>query len=99
MRLIIAPRARADLAAIIEYIEADSPARAASFALELEEACTGLLRYPLRFPQYISVRTGPLRRRAFGAYLIFYRVSDDAIEIARIVHGARDYRKLLDLDA
>jgi plasmid stabilization system protein ParE len=34
-----------------------------------------------------------IRRRPFGNYLIFYRVG--AIEVVHVLHGARDYERLL----
>ncbi len=36
-----------------------------------------------------------LRRRPFGAYLIFYRIKGDQAFIVQILHGARDYEALL----
>lgn len=30
-----------------------------------------------------------------GNYLIFFRVSDEAVDVLHILHGARDYEKLL----
>ena len=40
-------------------------------------------------------RHGNLRRKVFGNYLIFYRVSDAAVEIIHILHGAMDYERIL----
>ncbi len=36
-----------------------------------------------------------IRRRVYGQYLIFYRVTDLAVEILHIPHGAMDYEKVL----
>ena len=36
-----------------------------------------------------------IRRRPYRDYLIFYRVSDDSIEILHVLHGARDYETIL----
>jgi toxin ParE1/3/4 len=36
-----------------------------------------------------------IRRRPFGNYLIFYRVGANAIEVVHVLHGARDYERLL----
>ena len=36
-----------------------------------------------------------LRRRIYGSYLIFYRIRDDTVEVLHVLHGARDYDKIL----
>ena len=36
-----------------------------------------------------------IRRRPYGDYLIFYRVEEDRVAIVHILHGARDYERLL----
>jgi plasmid stabilization system protein ParE len=38
---------------------------------------------------------GGIRRRPWGNYLIFYRVGDDSVQILHVLHGARDYEKIL----
>jgi plasmid stabilization system protein ParE len=40
-RLLLSPRAAADLEEIADYITRDNPARAASFVAELEAKCRG----------------------------------------------------------
>jgi plasmid stabilization system protein ParE len=36
-----------------------------------------------------------LRRKVYGNYLIFYDIGPDAVEILRILHGARDYAQIV----
>ena len=36
-----------------------------------------------------------IRRQIYGAYLIFYRVEFEQIEVLHIVHGALDYEAAL----
>lgn len=36
-----------------------------------------------------------IRKRLYGRYLILYRIASNYIEIIDIVHGARDYHRLL----
>jgi toxin ParE1/3/4 len=36
-----------------------------------------------------------LRSFPVGSYLVFYRVVPEGIEVARILHGARDLKELL----
>ena len=95
MRLIIMPLARIDLRQIADYISADSPRRALTFVDELTDASQSLLQNPERFALVDATRSATVRRLPHGNYLIFYRVVEDAVQIIRILHGARDYRRLL----
>jgi toxin ParE1/3/4 len=36
-----------------------------------------------------------VRRRPFGDYLIFYRISAREAQVLRVLHGARDYERVL----
>ena len=39
-----------------------------------------------------------MRRRIFAPYVIFYRVGKTQLTLVRIIHGARDYLRILDQD-
>jgi plasmid stabilization system protein ParE len=56
-RLLLSPRAAADLEDIAEYIARDNPERAASFIEELEAACSAVAATP---PSTRRARTSPL---------------------------------------
>jgi toxin ParE1/3/4 len=94
MKVRISTHARADLFGIGEWIERDNPARAASFVEELESACHRLGAMPLSSPLVPGHETSGIRRRPHGAYLIFYLVSD-TVDVVRVLHGGRDYERLL----
>jgi toxin ParE1/3/4 len=83
------PEAAADLEAIGDYIALDNPKRALSFVEELSAACRRLAETPgmgvERHELQPGLRMFPVRR-----YLIFYFVTDDGIEVARVLSGARD---------
>jgi toxin ParE1/3/4 len=36
-----------------------------------------------------------LRSIAFGRYVVFYLILEDHVEIARVIHGSRDFRRAL----
>jgi plasmid stabilization system protein ParE len=91
LAVIIADAAKADLISIGRHIATDNPARADSFVDELEQKCRSLGERPLAWPIMPQSRSRQIRRRIHGDYLIFYRVSDDHVEVARVLHGARDY--------
>jgi toxin ParE1/3/4 len=79
-----------DLEEIVRYIGARNPTAAARLTDAIEETCWRLARQPgigqLRSDLLPGVRFIPLR-----SYLIFYRASDEGIQVLRILHGARDY--------
>jgi toxin ParE1/3/4 len=91
----ISPRARSDLIEIWSYIAEDSVAHADVFIDKLYKTM-----------QAIANRPGSGRRReelapgilsfTFGRYIIFYRASLDAMEIVRVLHGARDIQTVFD---
>lgn len=87
-RLVIAPRAAADLDDILLYIARDNP-----------EAALGLLRRLEGSSRILAERPGLGRRRPelgagvrvhpVGAYLIVYRAERDRVVVVRYLHGAR----------
>ncbi len=88
----VAPIAEADLDLIWEYIAADDPAAATRLVGEIVARFNMLARQPLIGTARDDLRRG-LRDFSHGRYVIYYRplVGDDiAVEIVRVLHGARD---------
>ena len=98
MKVVISTGARADLAEIQDFIADDNPARAESFVEELVSCCEDLGETRHRYPVVPRYRHVGFRRRVHKKYLIFYIVRGSTVEIARVVHGARDYERLLGRD-
>jgi toxin ParE1/3/4 len=71
------------------------PAERAHVGPRVAERCESLLDAPHGYPLVPRYEHLGIRRRPFGRFLIFYRVSPDAIEIIDIFHGAREYESLL----
>ncbi len=92
-KLILADQAKDDLVEIWLYIAADSPATADKFIDYLYEQCEHLRSTPeigrKRDELFPNVRCLPVKR-----YLVFYRVTNRNIEIARILSGYRDIETL-----
>jgi plasmid stabilization system protein ParE len=65
------------------------------FLKKLRSACRGLTRNPLRFPLASPERDPSIRKRPYGAYIILYEVGENAVSIARVLHSARDYEKVV----
>jgi len=96
MKVAFTRQAEADLEAIGDYIAVDSPRRALTFIRELRERCLRLSQEPQAFPLAPRFERLGVRRRVYGAYLIFYRLTPDTVEILHVLHGARDYGNILE---
>ncbi|ODT32181.1 MAG: plasmid stabilization protein [Kaistia sp. SCN 65-12] len=95
MKIDFTDAADADLETIGDYIALSNPFRAASFVHEIREKCFGLRENSLAFPLLGSHEASGIRRRVHGSYLIFYRIGPEAVEILRVLHGAREYEQIL----
>ena len=90
-RVLITPRALADLREIRDYIARRSPANAAKFLQRLLREIDRLEEIPESFalaPEDKFVPY-PLRQVVVRPYRILYRVSGRAVEILHVRHGAR----------
>jgi toxin ParE1/3/4 len=95
MKVVLSQTAQADLHEIAYYIARDNKVRAISFVQELQAKAPDTGRIPRAFPLAPRYEHHGIRRRSFGAYLIFYRIEGNRVAIVRILHGARDYEALL----
>ena len=88
--IVISDAARIDLDDIWFYIATDSPTNADRFLDRQVEVATGTLAVaPLSGREREELGEG-LRSLPVENYLIFYHVRDGAVEVLRIIHGARD---------
>jgi toxin ParE1/3/4 len=94
MKVILTEPAEADLEDIADFIAQDNAARAESFVAEIIERCLSLGEAPERHVVYARLLHQDIRRCPYGAYLIFYAVEGDNVEITRVIHGARDYARI-----
>jgi toxin ParE1/3/4 len=97
MRIVFTIRAHTDLREIGDWIAKDSPRRAHSFVRELEAKCGRLASYPARYRVISDRPDASVRRCLHGDYVVLFdaETSPGEVLILRIVHGARDYAKLL----
>ena len=92
-RLIWAPQAVEDLAAICAFIGRDSEGYAREFAARVMGAVEMLEEFPevgRRVPEFTDPR---LRELLHGHYRIIYEVDDDAVHILAVHHSARLLRE------
>ena len=94
-RVRISPRARSDLMEIWNYIADDSIANADAFIDKLFETTQLLANRPKAGRRREELAPGILSF-PFGRYIIFYRVIRNAIEVVRVLHGARDIQAIFE---
>jgi toxin ParE1/3/4 len=88
-RIIRAPAAEQDAVEIWAYIARDNPPAADRLLARFDRILGTLAKQPLVGKSADELALN-LRLIPIGAYLVFYRPLPDGIEVARILHGARD---------
>ena len=91
----ISPRASSDLIEIWSYIADDSVANADAFIDKLYQAIQALARQPGSGRHREELAPG-IQSFPFGHHIIFYRVVAGAVEIVRVLHGARDIENIFE---
>ena len=98
------PQAREDLLELADYIaqhNLDAALRfldAAEVAFELLAGMRELgMLCRFQSPQAAGLRVWPIR--GFENYLVFYRPTDQGIDVIRVIHGARDIESFFSDDA
>ena len=88
MKVRWSPEASADFAAIVEYIQKQNPTAAERVARTIYEGVASLASFPM---QGRPGRTKGTRELVFSPlpYVVVYRVRDDVVGIARVLHGAQ----------
>ena len=87
----ITPCAEADIAEIWDYIAQDSPAKAESFILALEEQIASLEKFPERcthIPENEILGTA-YRHLIHGSYRTIFRIAGSRVIVLRVIHGSR----------
>lgn len=96
LEVFFSPASVTDLEEIRDYIAARNPDAAARLLDAIEETCNRFGQHPKigtsRDDLFPGIRVFPVKKN----YAVFYRVLDDAIEIVRVVHAARDFDRLFD---
>jgi toxin ParE1/3/4 len=85
-----------DLTGIIDYVAADKPSAAETLADKIEKQLGLLAANPHlgRVPKEEELARLHYRYLVVENYLIFYTIEERTILVHRILHGARDYRRL-----
>lgn len=88
-RVVWSPQALADVEAIAEYIEKDSPFYARAVVAKIVAATRYLVQYPLSGRIVPEMKDATLRDVFAFSYRIIYRADEDAVTIVAVVHGKR----------
>jgi len=99
MKLVIAPSAKDDLKEIKEYIsvELSNPISATNVVKRIINSYKALKDIPeigIPLDRKINVETS-FRFIISGNYLVFYKISNDTVEIHRILYKGRNYIRVL----
>ncbi|MBT8363404.1 MAG: type II toxin-antitoxin system RelE/ParE family toxin [Deltaproteobacteria bacterium] len=89
-KVILTQLAQKDLEQIYYYIAADSIKNASHFVLELEKKIYSLDTFPERQPLITENEffATDYRHLIYKKYRIIYRISEKAVFILRVIHGA-----------
>src|SRR5687768_9009330 len=92
-RVIRSAASEQDAYEIALFIARDNPDAAFRLIDRFDETLQMLAQNPLagRIREELAPRT---RSFPVGNYLLFYRPAEDGIELIRVLHGARDLRRL-----
>ncbi len=101
-KLVVRPEAEADIDAAAEFYASEEDVE---LGLRLygavDRTFEALARQPHQgsIQDWVSSRLRGCRRwsveKLFGVYQVFYLVSDSAIDVVRVLHGARDLAPIL----
>ena len=99
MKLRYTPEAIADLREISAYIKTElhNPKAASRISKSVLDTCADLKRYP-EMGVSIEATTGfttDLRMLICDNYIALYRMDEDVISVARIIHAKQDYMRVL----
>jgi len=96
-RLQKTPAAEQDLINIGQYIESDKPDAARRLLKKFQDKFELLAEFPGMGQRRDDLAPG-LRSLPLGNYLIFYFPLQDGVTIVRVIHGARDLKRIFDSD-
>lgn len=89
--------AERDYFQILDYLMEKSPKAAERFETKFIKVLERLRRSPFfgKIPNYEELRVQGYRMAILDKYLVFYILQGTIVEVHRIIHGARDYLKIV----
>lgn len=95
MKFVVTDEAQADIERIAAYIVADSRRAASRLVAQLRERFREIKERPRASAFVTGFEGRQIRRKVHGNYLIFYRVTENQIEVICMLHGAMDVPSIL----
>ncbi len=95
--LFIRPLAEADLLDIWDFIAEDSEAKADRFLDVLNQKLQAIAQMPGMGRRREELAPG-LRSFPVRNYNLFYQITEDGIDVVRVIHGSRDIEALFEED-
>ena len=89
LRVVFSSRAISDIESVAEYIAADSPAYARTVVKRIVDGTTSLAKFPQMGRTVPEFADESIREVFAYSYRIIYKVYNDRIVIAAVVHGKR----------
>jgi len=86
--------ADADIECICDYIAADNPAAAERLDQRIHTTIQTLAEFPDMGHHRPDVQDRRYYFWAVGNYVIAYRIENNALVVVRVLHGARNFRRL-----
>jgi plasmid stabilization system protein ParE len=90
----ISRQADADIESICDFIARDNPLAADRLDEKIHQTVKTLSEFPGMGHGRSDVRDERFRFWSVGNYVIAYRLERDELLVVRVLHGARDFRKL-----
>ncbi|MDA0268791.1 MAG: type II toxin-antitoxin system RelE/ParE family toxin [Cyanobacteria bacterium] len=97
MQYILAPAAIQDLEELTDYLADIDLGSAERLLTKFENKCRYLANFPKIGRAYSYIRSD-LRGLPLNGHVIFYRLSNETLEVLRVVRGNRDLEALFDDD-
>ena len=96
-QVLVSRPAQKDYLQILDYLIEKSPDAAEKFEEKFDKLLVRLEKSPFfgKIPYYEELRAEGYRMAILGKYLVFYIVHGSIVHVHRIIHGARDYLKIL----
>jgi addiction module RelE/StbE family toxin len=94
-KIIWSPEAVADLTEIRDYVARDSDAYAAALVERILSSIDRLSDFPNLGQRVPELDDDFIRQLIVDRYRVIYRVREQAVDLAAIVHGARDLPRAL----
>jgi toxin ParE1/3/4 len=93
VKLVVAPEARSDLVDIWRFLSSRNARATGRIMRDIAERFELLLDYPESGTKRDELRAG-LRSFPVGNYIVFYWITEEGVEIVRVLHGRRDIERI-----